>query len=74
MATYSLAATGAPADNPALPLSLDPEDSVSRQGSRAAAMANNTPFLARGPDGGERWYTYDAERTIPGALNVLKLV
>lgn len=74
MATYSLAATGAPADNPKLPLSLDVEDAVARVGSASNAMSKNTPFLARGPDGGERYYVYDAERSIPGALNILRAV
>lgn len=73
MATYSLALTGAPADNPAQPLSLKVDDAVAREGSMASAMQNRTPFLALGVDGVTRWYTYDTERSIPGVRRVLKL-
>lgn len=37
-------------------------------------MQFNTPFLAQGPDGQQAWYTYDAERSIPGVLRVIRRV
>lgn len=74
MATYSLGLTGVPADNPAQPLSLTVDDAVGRAGSMANAMQNKTQFLAKGVDGVTRWYTYDAERSIPGVSRVLKRV
>lgn len=77
--TYSIGITGAPVDNPkvfASPTlnSVDIPDSAATQGSREMAMRLNTPILCRNPDGSQSYYTYDAERNIPGLVNYLKKV
>ena len=61
--TYSLAITGAPAGNPALPLSLDIGDASARSGNARNAMMLGTPVLCRNLDGSEAYYVYDAERS-----------
>ncbi len=81
--TYSLAATGAPADSPSLPLSLDVSDQAVTGGQTLSAVGAgaeqgmtrwNAPVICRGPDGQEALYTYDAERSIPGVLRIMKKV
>lgn len=73
--TYSLAVTGARADAfPDQPETLDISDDVATPGSMALAMQQNTQFLARGPDGAERYYTYDAERSTPAVPILLPVV
>ena len=72
--TYSVAVTGAPAGNPQRPLSLTVDDTVAQVGGQAQACSLNTPFLCKGPDGQQAYYTYDAERTIPGVVRFLKKV
>lgn len=63
--TYSLAVTGAPADNPALPLTLDIGDDAARPGNAQNAMMLGTPVLCRNIDLSESYYVYDAERSNP---------
>jgi hypothetical protein len=74
--TYSLAITGCLADNPQASRSetaglYTVGDSVARHGSIRNACMLGTPFLAKGPDGGVAWYTYDAERSRAGGPLVL---
>jgi hypothetical protein len=73
MATYSLAITGVPASNPQQPQDLILADTVARVPAQQSAMRQGLQFLAKGPDGAQRWYTFDAERSTP-ALPVLKAV
>lgn len=75
--TYSLAVTGALAGNPAQPLNNTVDDTVGRLGAQVRACSTGEQFLVRGPDGGQYWATYDADRTIPngnGIQRVLKRV
>lgn len=72
--TYSQGVTGAPAENPYRPASLRISDSVATTGAQQNAMAQNTPFLAMGPDGQQAWYVYDTERCLPGVTRILRRV
>ena len=60
--TYSQSLTGVPADyTPNQPAVLTVSDSVGNGlGAQALAMQLNTPFLCKGPDGGQALYTYVA--------------
>lgn len=71
--TYSLAITGASANSIRQVESLTISDNVALPGSMALAMQLGTQFLAKGPDGMERLYTYDAERSTPD-VPILKRV
>ena len=82
MATYSLAATGAPAQSLFAVANLDiPDDSPSNDGTRTqgtwggqqSSARLNLPMLCQGPDGSVAWYTIDAERSRQGAI-VLRAV
>ena len=81
--TYSLGITGVPAENPFLPATLDISDQVEAGGQTLSAvgapaeqnmMRLGLPVLCQGPDGQQAWYTYDAERSIPGVLRIMKKV
>lgn len=72
--TYSLGITGARADNPPQILNTTLSDANARSGNLAAAMQLGTAFLCKGPDGAERYYQVDAERSIPGVTTVLRAV
>lgn len=76
MATYSLNIKGAPASNPTLPVNHVIDDAVcNTPQAEQNAMMLGTPFLARQVPGGPQfWYVYDAERSIPGVLRVLRRV
>lgn len=70
--TYSLGITGVrayPNPNPIENLKLS--DDSARLGSQQQAMARNTSFLCKGPDGRELYYRIDAERSIPGYAPIL---
>ena len=70
--TYSLAATGRRAHSTASVTNfVKIGDTAGLVGSQANAMQNGTPILCKNPDGGQSWYTIDAERSLPGAV-VLK--
>lgn len=73
MATYSLAITGKPADNPYLTETQTLPDTGARDGSMLLAMQNGTQMLCKGQDGSLAWYTLDAERSTP-TVPVLKKV
>ena len=72
--TYSIATTGAPADNLYQPVNLTVDDTVATTGNQARAMMTGEQFLARGPDGGQALYVYDSERSVPGERRVLRRV
>lgn len=80
--TYSLANTGATvnpqgriADNPTDVENLQVSDNViNSPGAEQNAMMLGTPFLCKGPDGGQAYYVYDAERSVPGSLRYLRRV
>lgn len=74
--TYSLAITGAMAENQQQPqTAIDIGDSVARApGDQQSAMMLRTPFLAQMPDGSQQWCVYDETRSRPGGpLYLLKL-
>lgn len=68
--TYSLAITGVRA-SPPLPVVYTLSDANARAGNQANAMQNGTNILCKGPDGAERYYRIDAERSLPGYPPVL---
>lgn len=74
--SYSQSITGVPAGySPNQPAVLTVDDTVANAlGAQAQAMRLNTPFLCKGADGGQAWYTYDAERSVPGVSCILKKV
>lgn len=73
--TYSLGITGVRSDNIAqTPENITLADQAVGGGATVTiptpagmqqAMRLNTPFLGRGPDGAEKLYTLDAERSTP---------
>ncbi len=65
--TYSLATTGYNANSvfSAQPLIMD-DAAAGRPGGQQMAMATGAQFLAKGPDGAQRLYTIDSERSRPG--------
>lgn len=70
--TYSLGITGARADNFAQPLNQTITDTSARApAAQQRAMMHGRAFLCKGPDGAERYYVYDAERSIPGVSMIL---
>lgn len=74
--TYSLAVTGALADNPQQPqTAIDVDDGVARApGDQQSAMMLRTPFLAQMPDGSQQWCVFDETRSIPGGpLYILRV-
>lgn len=66
--TYSLAVTGAMAENQQQPqTAIDVGDSEARApGAQQGAMSARTPFLCQMPDGSQQWCRYDETRSIPG--------
>lgn len=74
MATYSLAVTGASAESCNLVATLKVDDLEATEGGQMLASQLNTQMLCKNPDGSQSWYTYDAERSIPGVSRVLKPV
>lgn len=65
--TYSLGTTGYNANSPfaAQPFVMD-DDAAGRAGDQALAMATGAQVLCKGPDGIQRYYTIDSERSRPG--------
>ena len=65
--TYSLATTGYNAGSPFAAQPLKVDDVVAgRAGNQANAMATGAQVLCKGPDGAQRWYTIDPERSRAG--------
>lgn len=73
MATYSIAVTGARADNPQAPL-VGIDDSVARRGAQERACRTGEQFLVRFPDGSDRWCVYDSSRTVPATGPLWRVV
>lgn len=72
--TYSLGATGARADQKFAVNNVQIGDSAGLAGSQQLAMATGAQILCKRPDGSQRWFTIDAERSLPGGPVVLKAV
>jgi len=72
--TYSVAVTGALAENPQLPLNNTVDDTVARPGGQARACSTGEQFLVRGPDGASYWATYDADRTVPNGAGIQRVL
>lgn len=71
--TYSLAATGQPADQQFAVSTLKVGDAAGLLGSQQLAMSQNTQVLCKNPDGSQSYYTIDAERSTPSNV-VLRAV
>ena len=71
--TYSIGATGLPADSPFALSTLKIGDTAGLLGGQQLCMAQNTQVLCKKRDGSQAWYTIDAERSTPSAV-VLKAV
>ena len=69
--TYSLSVKGVRADSAQQPQTLTLSDDNARAASQQLAMRLGTQFLCKGPDGAERYYQIDAERSIPGYAPIL---
>lgn len=69
--TYSLGATGTRADR-IVTNTLKVGDSAGLAGSQQLAMSDGTQVLCKNPDGSQSWYTFDAERSLPGGPVVMK--
>lgn len=65
MATYSLAVTGARADQTFGTKNQTLPDTNARLGGMQNAMQTGTQLLCKGPDGSLGWFTLDAERSTP---------
>jgi len=76
--TYSLAITGyssygTTAVNVTKTLTVG-DSGVNAPGQEQQAMSQNRQVLCKNQDGSQSWYTYDTERSIPGALRVMRRV
>lgn len=69
--TYSLNVKGVRADNPPQIQNITVSDPQAVAGGQALAMQLQTEFLCQRPDGSQRFYRIDAERSIPGQAPVL---
>ena len=69
--TYSVNAKGVRADNPPQIQNLTVSDTQATTGGQALAMQQGAHFLCKRPDGSERYFRIDAERSIPGYPPVL---
>jgi hypothetical protein len=78
MTTYSLALTGAPAGQVAQVAMLKLPDNAGLPGDAASSMQAGAPLLCQRPDGSQRYYVLDAERStfvqVAGVNVVSKLV
>ena len=73
MTTYSQSVSGL---NQTLfePKILTVNDAQAPVGAQQNAMQNGLWFLAKNADGSSSWYTFDAERSVPGYPPVLRAV
>lgn len=69
--TYSLAVKGVRADSPSQPLNYTVSDPQAVAGGQTLAMQQGAHFLVKRPDGSERYFRIDSERSIPGQAPVL---
>lgn len=73
--TYSLSVTGVSANHrfpAAETLTLADAQGITFQAMQQA-MAQNTQFLCQGPDGAQRLYTLDAERSTPSVPILIRV-
>lgn len=73
MATYSLAVTGAAANNPPQIKSITLPDDSALAGGMQVAMRLGTQLLCKNPDGSQSWYTLDPYRSTPTNPVLLKV-
>lgn len=67
MATYSVGFGGIRADGgPTKNASTILADDFAQPGGQQLAMSQGVNFLCKGPDGQQRLYRIDAERSLPG--------
>jgi len=64
--TYSLAKVAQHARSPFVAAPVVIPDSAARDGHIQATMRTGQQQLCKGPDGQQRYYTIDAERSRPG--------
>jgi hypothetical protein len=64
--TYSLASLAPHSGNPYAPKTVTLPDSAAQPGSQMLAMQAGTQIFCKGPDGAQKWYTIDSERSRPG--------
>lgn len=69
--TYSVGATGIRAGNFAQPVTQILSDDQATVGAQALAQQRGTHFLCKGPDGFQRYFAIDAERSVPGLPPIL---
>ena len=69
--TYSVGTKGVGAHNYALPQTLTLSDPQAITGGQQLAAQQGAQFLCKRPDGSERYFRIDAERSIPGQPPVL---
>ena len=72
--TYSLALTGAPADQRQLAATVELPDNTGLAGAAANAMRTGTPQLCKRADGSQAWYVLDAERSTASKIVLRPLV
>lgn len=72
--TYSLNVKGVRADNPPQIQNIVVSDPQAVAGGQALAMQTGAHFLCLRPDGSQRYFRIDAERSIPGQPPVLLAV
>ena len=73
--TYSQSIVASGAHNPILPKTVQIEDAVCNSAQQEQqAMQLNTVFQGKGPDGALMNYVFDAERSIPGVLRIIRRI
>jgi len=73
--TYSLSITGTPSHNPFIPKNVTLDDSVvASVGDEQGAMAEGAVFNVKFPDGSNVPCVFDAERSIPGVLRIVRKI
>lgn len=71
--TYSLSVTGLNANHKFTVTTLTLSDANALAGGQQMAMSQGTQFLCKGPDGGERLYRLDAERSTPSVPVLIRV-
>lgn len=65
MATYSQSVFGVFSGTPYGPKSTEINDAQATALAQGYAQLTGTAFLCKGPDGAQRYYRFDAERSTP---------
>lgn len=71
--TFTLTATGIPAEQEQQKASLLVEDAYAASGAQASAASTGAAVLCKRPDGSTGYFRIDAERSRPGAPVLLAL-